>query len=204
MTSDPPDSDFLQCLDACRAGDAGALTRLSDEFYSEVQQMVHQRLWQDLGSARKWMASRFSTGDVVQEVFRDVLRDPGAFRGSTRDAFRGYLSIIIRNRIVDAVRFHAAERRDVRRGDLAEDATLSIVDGEDPFEHAMEREALARLHEQLDQLDAGSRFLVRARIEGLATFQELADQLGYPSESRARRAFYRLRSRLVIALGGME
>jgi len=41
---------------------------------------------------------------------------------------------------------------------------------------------------------------LRARLEGLASFRELAEQLGYGSESAARRAFFEAQARLVLRL----
>jgi hypothetical protein len=41
---------------------------------------------------------------------------------------------------------------------------------------------------------------VRARAEDLASFEELAQQLGYGSESSARRAFFAAQARLALRL----
>jgi RNA polymerase sigma factor (sigma-70 family) len=144
--------------------------------------------------------ARFSTGDVVQSVFEGVLRDAGVFQGNTESAFIGYLAVVVQNRIIDAIRFHEAAQRDGRRGKsivTGFDATGSEVD---PADAAATQEELERLHAALQRFDPREQHLLRARIEGLASFRELAEQLGYGSESAARRVFFDAQARLVLWL----
>ncbi|MCP3915942.1 MAG: sigma-70 family RNA polymerase sigma factor [bacterium] len=197
-----PARTFGQTLQAARAGDGAALAELTERFYPTVQRLVHARLGRDLRSTRPWLAARFSTGDVVQDVFHGVLRDLDAFGGDSERAFVGYLSMVVRNRIIDAVRFHESERRDGRRGGRAQDPLDAPATLADPAAEVASREQHERVRVALAALTPRDQLLLRGRVEELATFAELAEQLGYEDESGARRAFYAAQARLALALGG--
>ena len=199
--SAPEGGGFEDLLSRARAGEAESLDELVDRFYGRVQADVHRRLSLDLRRGRGWLLARFSTGDVVHEVFESVIRDLDGFRGSTEDAFQGYLAVVIRNRILDSVRFHEAARRDGRRSvDPENGPELRAGTDHDPAVAAARSEEAERLGSGLDDLDARERHLVRARMEGVASFGELAAQLGYGSESAARRAYYSTLARLAMRL----
>jgi len=192
---------FEETLAAARAGDDAAVDALAGRFYPTVQRIVHQRLTFELRASRPWLAARFSTGDVVQEVFQGVLRDLTAFAGADEDAFVGYLAMVVRNRIVDAIRFHEADRRDVRRGTPPPPTEFGLAaPPDDPAESAAQQEFLERVLAALSQFEPREQLLVRARLEDTASFVELARQLGYGSESAARRAFYAAQAKLSLAL----
>jgi len=195
-----PGTPFVELLASARRGNAESLGTLTERFYPTVQQLVHLRLARDVRSGRPWLTARFSTGDVVHDVFHGVLRDLDAFAGDTEDAFVGYLVVVTRNRIIDMVRFHEADRRDGRRaGPTAASLELaSPVSG--PASMAASLEQLELIQRALGQFDQREQHLLRSRIEGLATFAELAEQLGYESESGARRAFYASQARLSLIL----
>jgi RNA polymerase sigma factor (sigma-70 family) len=191
---------FLELISHAKGADPEALDALFDRFYPLVRRMVHESLARDLRAGRPWLAARFSTGDVVQEVFRSVLKDISAFAGRTEESFAGYLAMVVRNRLIDSVRFHEAERRDGRRGATATSARGLESGSDDPAALAAVSDELARLHAALAQFEERERLLLRARFEGVESFQNLAEQLGYGSESAARRAFYAAQARLAILL----
>lgn len=93
---------FMALLEAAKRSDPEALDTLVRRFYPEVQRIVHHRLAKDMRQHRPWIAARFSTGDVVQQVFEGVLRDLGAFAGETEEAFVGYLAAVVRTRTRDS------------------------------------------------------------------------------------------------------
>ncbi len=195
-------SPFTQTLSEARQGDAAALGRLFEQFYPSVQEMVHRALARDLRQSRPWLASRFSTGDVVQEVFRSVLKDLRGFGGTTEDAFRGYLAMIVRNRLIDAVRFHEAARRDGRRAKLCTSTMDSLTNAEGEMTNRVASEELVDdFHRVLADFEEREQLLLRARLEQEASFQALADQLGYASAGIARRAFYAAQAQLLLRLG---
>ena len=191
---------FLTTLSEARAGSTSALNELFERFYPRVQQMVHRRLARDLRPSRPWLFARFSTGDVVQDVFRGVLRDPSAFAGKTEEAFVGYLAMAVRNQIVDAIRFHEAERRDVRLSVAEAQGSESPADVPAPLRQAAIREQLDQFHTILASFPERERLLLRARLDGTETFEELAEQLGYSSESAARRAYYNVQARVSLLM----
>ena len=129
--------------------------------------------------------SRFSTGDVVHSVFESVLWDLGAFAGRTEEAFVGYLATVVRNRILDALRFHQAAQRDGRLGQALTGEFDAEGSEADPAEFAAATEEAARLLAAIAKFEPRVQHLLRARIEGLASFRELAEQLGVgPAELR--------------------
>jgi RNA polymerase sigma factor (sigma-70 family) len=194
-----PDA-FLNTLERARQGDAQAREFLAERFYPIVQALVHQRLAADLRRSRPWLLARFSTGDVVHSVFESVLWDLGAFAGQTEEAFVGYLATVVRNRILDALRFHEAAQRDGRRGRTLTGDFDQESGESDPAEAAAASEDIARLLAAIARFEPRVQHLLRARIEGLATFRELAEQLGYGSESAARRAFFDAQAQLSLRL----
>lgn len=195
---------FLETLENARAGDRGALEALAERFYPVVEQLVHQRLAADLRRSQPWISARFSTGDVVHSVFESVLWDLGDFAGRSEEAFVGYLATVVRNRILDALRFHQAAQRDGRKGrPITGEFDIEGLEA-DPAEFAAATEDAERLLAAIARFEPRVQHLLRARIEGLASFRELAEQLGYGSESAARRAFFEAQARVSLELGDDE
>lgn len=204
MIHDPSElkqEEFQALLKGAREGRGDALDQLFRSFYPTVETLVHSRLAKDQRSGRPWLHARFSTGDVVQEVFKDLLRDLGAFRGETSRAFCGYLSMVVRNRIVDSVRHHEAAQRDGRRT-TSPSADFERADcGLDPEHAAATADEQARFEGFLQSFPEQEQHLLRGRIELDVSFHELAEQLGYSSPSAAKRAFYLAQARLVLFMG---
>lgn len=195
---------FHDLIERARGGEDEAQDALFRQFYPVVQRLVHKSLARDLRLNRPWLSARFSTGDIVQEVFRSVLRDIPSFAGTNEGAMVGYLTIIVRNRIVDAMRFHEAERRDGRRGESGAEAELAASAHDDPAQLAARADEMRCMQRALLQLPEREQLLVRARFEGEESFQSLSLQLGYGSESAARRAFHAAQARLAIVLSGND
>lgn len=198
--SDQSRAAFFETLERAKEGQRDARNELIEQFYPQVRNIVHRSLATDLRTNRPWLAARFSTGDVVQEVFRSVLDDLHAFEGQTEKSFAGYLSMLVRNRIIDAIRFHEADRRDGRlSGPSIEEQDHESGD-ELPSGQAERREQREILFTALESLPERDRLLVRARFEETASFKELAEQLGYGSESAARRAYHAAQARIAVRL----
>jgi RNA polymerase sigma factor (sigma-70 family) len=201
-SQDANESRFTSTLNLARKGDASALDELATHMYPTVQAEVHRKLSMDLRVGRPWLASRLSTGDIVQDVFSSVIRDVKAFSGETEEAFRGYLAMVIRNRILDSIRFHEAARRDGRRRRSLEGNVDEVGPAKqpDPMENAIMEESNTLVWKAMADLDEKDQLLVRARMEGSTSFAELAEQLGYGSESSARRAFFEAQAFLALRL----
>ena len=194
---------FLETLSAAQHGSRDAHGEIVRRFYPQVRDMVHRRLQRDLRYGRPWLLSRFSTGDVVQEVFRSLLEDLGDFEGKTERAFVGYLAMMSRNRLIDAIRYHEASRRDGRLT-VPEIEDLPEGDPVDPSRSASVREEAAVFRELVADLPRREQLLIRARTEDGARFRDLAEQLGYSSPAAARRAYYATQARLAVRLGLRE
>ncbi len=198
--TDPTEQAFMATLARAKSGSVDARNDLFRQFYPQVRSMVHRSLATDLRNSRPWLTARFSTGDVVQEVFQSVITDLEAFQGQTERAFAGYLSMVIRNRIIDAIRFHEADRRDGRLSAPAPEDGEHESGLDHPSVNAAASEERELLQKALVEFPEQERLLLRARFEGAASFKDLAEQLGYPSESTARRAYFSAQARLAVRL----
>ncbi|MBK8978570.1 MAG: sigma-70 family RNA polymerase sigma factor [Planctomycetes bacterium] len=192
---------FLELLDGARRGDAACLDQLVQRHYPDVQRMVHRWLAQDVRAKRPWFGAMLSTGDIVQEVFLGVVRDLDDVRADDEPSFVGLLATLVKNRILDAIRRHEAVRRDgrrIERGDAVERSPSGPA--ADPSVVAEQRDAVAAYRIGLVTLRPREQELVRRRLESETPFRELAEQLGYPSEDAARKAFRAAQARLLSQL----
>jgi RNA polymerase sigma-70 factor (ECF subfamily) len=82
----------LALVTAIRAGDQGAMAALYDR-YSSIVYSVALRVLQDTGAAE----------DVLQDIFMQLWRNPGAFDAS-RGNMGAWLAVIARHRAIDALR----------------------------------------------------------------------------------------------------
>lgn len=194
-------TDFRALLAGAARGDREALDALLTCYYPAVQAMVHRALATDLRLKRPWLAAMFSTGDVVQEVFCGVVRDIGSFDGADEGAFVAFLATMVKNRLIDAIRFHEAVRRDQRRAIKLGDSEPDF-DGAapDPAQAVALDEQVQRFLRVVNTFEPRERLLLRDRLDLGVGFRELAEQLGYPSEDAARKAFYAAHAKLVLRL----
>ena len=152
-------SSDLAIVTAMRSGDQGALAALYDR-YSSVVYAVALRVLGDASGAE----------DVLQEVFLQLWRNPGAF-----DAARGnlgaWLAVITRNRAIDSLRRRKPET------DI-EDVVLSVVP--DFAAEADRSRAAQKVRDALGTMSAPQRSaLEMAYFEGL-THTEIAQKTGEP------------------------
>ncbi|MDF1801135.1 MAG: sigma-70 family RNA polymerase sigma factor [Planctomycetota bacterium] len=198
------EASFPRLLAAARAGDGRAQESLFRRYYAQVERIAHAQLRRGLGRRRPQMLARFSTADVVQEVFRSLLGNLSTLRGTTEGEFVTFVTRVVRSRVQDAIRHHSADRRDYRRSQ----ASLPGAGlGELPSRPAPERPGstmdglLERQEAALASLSPLERGLFRARIERGARFEELAREFGYTSRYAARRAYFAAQAKLAVRLG---
>ncbi len=196
----PDSADFLADVEAARHGDEAAKNALFDRFYPVVQRIVHRSLAAELRPNRPWLGAMFSTGDVVQEVFLSVLRDLESFEGATEGAFVNYLVAVTKHRVVDAIRFHEAVRRDRRREASTVLEIDTLPDAVTPADAVVSGEEVALFCSALAGLPQREQILLRERVESGTAFPVLAEELGYPSADAARKAFYAAQAKLVVRL----
>ena len=159
-SADPtPIPSDLALVTASRSGDQGAMAALYDR-YSSIVYSVALRVLQDAGAAE----------DVLQEVFMQLWRNPGAFDAS-RGNMAAWLAVIARNRAIDALRRRRPENN-------IEDVVLSV-------EHNLASEAdrsrtMHKVRGALQAMPAAQRAaLEMAYFEGL-THTEIAGKTGEP------------------------
>ncbi len=186
------------------AGDANARDAVVRRFEPRVRDLVHRELHDDFRKRHRWMLALFSTRDVVQDVLVAVVSalETGDF--PSEDAFTAYLATMVKNRLLDAVRHHEADKRDARR--LVRDAEGEVAAAQPdarakpPAFAAQLAEQAALLHEILDAFEPRRRTLLTMRLVDETTYPEIAHQLGYASAETARQAFVEAQALLLVKL----
>jgi len=144
---------------AIRSGDTNAMTLLYDR-YSSIVYAVALRVLGDTGAAE----------DVLQEVFLQLWRNPGAF-DSSRGNLGQWLAVIARNRAIDGLR---KRRPETDIADVVVSVELDIA-GDAERARAMEK-----VRGALGTMPAAQRSaLEMAYFEGL-THIEIAAKTGEP------------------------
>jgi RNA polymerase sigma-70 factor (ECF subfamily) len=144
---------------AVKSGDQGAMAELYDR-YSSVVYAVALRVLGDAGGAE----------DVLQEVFLQLWRNPGAF-DSARGSLGAWLAVITRNRAIDAVRRRKPET------DI-EDVIVSVAP--DLASETDRSRAAQKVRGALGAMPAPQRSaLEMAYFEGLS-HSEIATKTGEP------------------------
>src|SRR5207249_5728444 len=149
----------LSLVLAIRSGDTNAMTLLYDR-YSSIVYAVALRVLGDTGAAE----------DVLQEVFLQLWRNPGAF-DSSRGNLGPWLAVIARNRAIDGLR---KRRPETDIADVVVSVELDIA-GDAERARAMEK-----VRGALGTMPAAQRSaLEMAYFEGL-THIEIAAKTGEP------------------------
>ncbi len=187
-------------LAAARGGDREARDDLVARFYPRVQALVHRQIQRRLRAGGHGALARMSTGDVVQDVFVEVLRGLDRWDGGDEDAFVGLLATLVEHRLVDQVRHHQAARRDVRRQGDAGPVTAGVGHDRTPSLNASADEQMTIYREVLATFGERERALLALRLEEQTEYAELATRLGYPSADAARKAFQVLQAKLLLRL----
>ncbi len=103
--------DYLASQDdlvAVVAGDQNVLAKLLVEFAPQLSRRIEQKLQFN-------PFADFGAEDVLQEVFVDVVRSIGAFRGDTHEQFRGWLCTIADHRLAAVMRDRSTKKRGGRK-----------------------------------------------------------------------------------------
>lgn len=149
----------LATVTAMKSGDQSAVAELYDR-YSSVVYAVALRVLGDTGAAE----------DVLQEVFLQLWRNPGAF-DAARGSLGAWLAVIARNRAIDSLRRRRPET------DI-EDVVLSVAP--DLAGEADRSRAAEKIRSVLGMMPALQRSaLEMAYFEGLS-HSEIAAKTGEP------------------------
>jgi RNA polymerase sigma factor (sigma-70 family) len=192
-------------LAAARSGDRSAQDELVCRYQDRVAGLVHRQLQRRLRGNQHALLRLLSTGDVVQDVFVEVLRslprwDDGLLAEGD-GPFLALLATLVEHRVVDQVRRSQAAQRDVRRLHDAGPQTAGVVaDAHGPATLAMSQEQLTIYRAVLDTFAERERALLALRLEDGLEFAELGARLAYPSADAARKAFHAVEARLLLRL----
>ncbi|MEM7202189.1 MAG: sigma-70 family RNA polymerase sigma factor [Planctomycetota bacterium] len=195
--------DFRRVVEGAIQGDSAARDVLVREFYPRVRELVHRELQRGFRQRHRWILPLFSTGDVVQEVFQRVLDELDRFEGDDEDTFVRYLSSMVTHRLLDAVRFHEAQRRDGRRqrqvGTTSFEEAAAAPDPS-PAAGAASSEHLKIFREVVSAFPARRALLLEMRLVHGESYAQIAARLGFPTADAARKAFQLARARMAIEL----
>lgn len=188
---------------AAARGDEAAQEQVVASCEDEVRRLVHRDLQGDFRQRHRWMMPLFSTHDVVQEVLVAVVRDLADTHFDGPAPFCAYLGTLVRHRLLDAVRFHEAARRDERKH--VPEGTQGMADvhaGREatPTLAASLGERAGLVRDALAELPERHRRLLELRLLEDATFPVIREALGYASDETARQAFHDAQARLLVKL----
>ena len=142
-----------------RAGDESAMGALYDRYSGIVY-----------GVALRVLGNTSAAEDILQDVFLQLWRNPGAFNAE-RGRLAPWLAVIARNRAIDALRRRPAE------DDIDE---LPIAGSTNLEDEAVQRQAAEKVRNAMSQLPPEQRkCLELAYFEGL-THTEIAGKTGEP------------------------
>lgn len=139
------------------------------------------------------LAGRLDQSDLVQEALLRGTSQIGQFSGSTDAEFGAWLKQILQNLIVDQVRRHTSEKRDVRR-ETVSNATVAAIDSS-PSSVVGRQEELAHLAAAIRTLSDEQRQVTELRSQG-QTFEEIGKQMGRSADA-ARMLWGRAVTRLL-------
>ena len=165
---------------ALRSGNQDAMAQLYDR-YSSVVYAVALRVLKDTGAAE----------DVLQEIFMQLWRNPGAF-DSSRGNLAPWLAVIARNRAVDAVRKRRPQAE-------LEEVTLSV--SPDLASEAYRGRVAEKVRSALKLMPEAQRSaLEMAYFEGYS-HSEIASKTGEPLgtiKTRIRNGLMQLRKAVEV------
>lgn len=190
-----------ELLAAARAGSADARNELVTRFYDRVAGLVHRQMQARLRPQQHALLRELSTGDIVQEVFVDVLRGLDRWEGDREEAFVALLATLVEHRLLDQIRRAQAARRDVRRVGDAGPMTAGVqADGRSPATLAGNEEQMRIYREVLATFDDRERAVLALRLEDGLEFAEIAERLAWNTPDAARKAFHLVQAKLLLRL----
>ena len=193
--------DLPELLEKARSGCNDARGELIARFYDRVSGLVHRQMQARLRPQQHAVLRQLSTGDIVQEVFVDVMRGLDRWEGDREEAFVSLLATLVEHRLVDQIRRSQAARRDVRRMGDAGPTTAGVqAYGGGPATLAGNEEQMQIYRDVLSQFSDRERALLSMRLEDGLEFSELAERLAWPSPDAARKAFHLVQGKLLLRL----
>jgi RNA polymerase sigma-70 factor (ECF subfamily) len=175
-----PSGQFVDWLEAARAGDAAALGELLESCRGYLSLLADRELGVDL-------RAKVGASDLVQKTFMDAQADLHQFQGRTSAEFVAWLQRVLLNNLADHGRqFRKAEKRQVRKEVSLADTWADVclpADLSTPSRKASANEDDARVQEALGRLPEHYRQVVLLRNMEKLLFAEIGRRLGRSEES---------------------
>ena len=176
-------------IEQAKDGDTEAAGELAKLFEGSVRTSIRRRLGPEI-------RNRVETDDIFQSAIADSLREISKFRYGGENAFRAWLSSVAQRKVIDAVRYHRAGKRDVRRDRTVREARHVPGKLTSPIQGAVRGEVTESIRRAVERLPPEERRSVELRsYEGL-TFREVAERLELPDKDAARNLFKRAIKRM--------
>lgn len=149
------------------------------------------------------LRQREQESDIVQSVCAEVLAHPARFQWQGEAAFRSWLYRAVLDRVRHKLRFHGADRRDVRREEQPQAGSQGLQDSYaelvTPSRIAMNRELQAQLEAAIDELPGPQReVLARARLLQME-HDAIAAELGITADN-SRQLLHRALAKLALVV----
>jgi RNA polymerase sigma-70 factor (ECF subfamily) len=169
-------SDFPKIGDAqCFASgqlDVGAMT-------IKFRTMLKRIAAQELPASLRF---RLDDSDLVQETLVRAIRCAGDFRGTTDIELQQWLREILKNQLIDSIRFHNRKQRDVAR-EFREPVPEFADTGQTPSETIKQREIEQRMWLMVAELPEDYRTVVLLRQQMDLSFQEIGERMGKTADA---------------------
>jgi len=142
------------------------------------------------------LQGRMDRSDLVQETLIRGVTQRDQFRGTTENEFAAWLRQILQNVAIDWIRYHTAEKRDIRR--TADEVEDLVSQENSPSQNVRQEEEFQQITTAMMQLSKDQRLVIELRSEGLG-FKEIGWRTGR-SEDAARMQWGRALARLLKIL----
>jgi RNA polymerase sigma-70 factor (ECF subfamily) len=189
MEQKPQDTDggalTIDLLRAASAGDQSAWSELYARHRAVMRTLVQCQI-----PAR--LRSRLETEDVLQSAFLSAFQKLESFEYKGEASLEAWLKEIIRNKLLDRVRYHYAACRDPEREqEKPETKEIEEVKGEDssPLALLEAAERQTGILMALDKLSEREQAIIMMRHFDHLSFAEIAQKLGIPETTARRRCF---------------
>lgn len=146
------------------------------------------------------LTGRLDQSDLVQEALLRGTTQINQFRGTTDAEFAAWLKQILLNLIVDQVRCHTSDKRDIRRETPGN--TSLAAPASSPTVEITRDEDLNRLADAIRHLTDDQRQVTELRSQG-QTFEKIGQQMGRSADA-ARLLWGRAVTRLLKMLDDEE
>jgi RNA polymerase sigma factor (sigma-70 family) len=192
---------FARLLDRARVGSRSALDRLLASCLPWLQRRARRALPRDL-------AAKQGASDNVQECLVAATDKLAEFRGEDLPAFRNWLTAILDNQLLQAIRFWGKRRRELKRGvplDVNDDRCRGwepVSSSPSVFDRLIRQEELDRLMRLLSWFRDEDRTVIIMRLEN-QSHEDIAAGMGSNVDA-VRKRFSRALPRISRAMKLLE